>query len=56
MGGLDQGEHNINLDIMTIFVKNNYLLAKLQSVLRKHTDLFTHLKHKEIILGARKKY
>lgn len=56
MGGLDQGEHNINLDIMNTFAKNNYLLAKLQSVLRKYIDLFTHPKHKERILGARKKY
>ena len=40
---------------MNIFVKNNHLLAKLRSVLKEHINL-TSSKHKETILGARKKH
>lgn len=53
---LHQGEYSINLDVLKISVKNNYLLAKQQCVLKEHIDIFTHPKHKEITLGAHKEY
>ena len=53
---LHQGEYSINLDVLNISVKNNYLLPKQQCVLKENIDVFNHPKHKEITLGAHKKY
>ena len=55
-GGPMQGGYSTDLDAMNIFVKNSHLLAKLRSVLKERIHLLTSSKHKEIILGARKKH
>ena len=51
-----QGRYSTDLDAMNIFVRNSHLLAKLQSVLKERIHLLTSSKHKETILGARKKH
>ena len=51
-----QGGYSTDLDAMNIFVKNSHLLAKLRSVLKERIHLLTSSKHKETILGARKKH
>ena len=55
-GGSMQGRYSTDLDAMNIFVRNSHLLAKLQSVLKERIHLLTSSKHKETILGARKKH
>ena len=55
-GGPMQGGYSTDLDAMNIFVKNSHLLAKLRSVLKERIHLLTSSKHKETILGARKKH